>query len=60
VLAVDEACQNVVRHAYKDTLDGDMSVEIRREHGDYCILIRDFAPQVDESKIKSRKSTLKI
>lgn len=53
VLAVDEACQNVVRHAYAGS-DGDMSIDIRREKGAFTVLIRDHAPTVDVSKIKAR------
>ncbi|MBL4616041.1 MAG: SpoIIE family protein phosphatase [Magnetovibrio sp.] len=53
VLAVDEACQNVVRHAYAES-DGDMIVDIRREGGTFTVLIRDFAAPVDVDKIKPR------
>lgn len=54
VLAVDEACQNVIRHAYAGGLDGDMEIEISRKREQYRILIRDFAPQIDKNKVKSR------
>jgi len=54
VLAVDEACQNVVRHAYNNS-EGDMDIDIRRDGGDFTILIRDFAPSVDVTKIKPRE-----
>ena len=31
VLAVDEACQNIIRHAYKGDPDGVIELSIRRE-----------------------------
>lgn len=54
VLAVDEACQNVIRHAYKDAPKGDIVVSLLRGDADLVVLIRDFAPPVDVSLVKSR------
>ena len=55
VLAVDEACQNVVRHAYGGQEGSDMVVELRREKGELLVLIRDFALSVDEATIQPRE-----
>lgn len=55
ILAVDEACQNVVRHAYGGKGVGDMVIDLRREQGEFQVLIRDFAAPVDVARIKPRE-----
>jgi sigma-B regulation protein RsbU (phosphoserine phosphatase) len=53
VLAVDEACQNIIRHAYAGR-DGEIVIEIERVGPDLVISLRDFAPPVDPSRVKPR------
>ncbi len=54
VIAVDEASQNVIRHAYKGAPNGQVILDISRENDDIVLHLRDFAEKVDVSKIKPR------
>ncbi|MEK7821122.1 MAG: ATP-binding protein, partial [Pseudomonadota bacterium] len=53
-IAVDEACQNVIRHAYKGDPKGEMVIEIGREGAKLIILLKDFAPTIDPSTVRPR------
>lgn len=54
VLAVDEACQNIIRHAYGGSPSGEIVLDIDQQQ-DYLVLwLRDFAPKIDEQSIKPR------
>jgi sigma-B regulation protein RsbU (phosphoserine phosphatase) len=54
VIAVDEACQNIIRHAYQGQPDGEIILEICKENDDIVVLLRDFANRVDPDLIKPR------
>ncbi len=54
IMAVDEACQNIIRHAYGGDPDGEIVVDIRRQDDRIAIHILDFAAPVDTTKIKPR------
>ena len=53
-MAVDEACQNIVRHAYGCTGEGDIMIDYSREGETLVVDIMDFADPVDPATIKPR------
>ena len=54
VMAVDEACQNIIRHAYAGRADGEIVIEIERVASELVVSLRDFAPPVDPSRVRPR------
>jgi sigma-B regulation protein RsbU (phosphoserine phosphatase) len=52
VIAIGEASQNIVRHAYKDVEAGEATLEILQEKGILEFRLLDSAPPVDQEKIK--------
>ncbi len=54
VLAVDEACQNIIRHAYGDASEGDILLWVEHEGDRLVLWLRDFAPRVDTEQIAPR------
>jgi sigma-B regulation protein RsbU (phosphoserine phosphatase) len=54
VLALDEACTNVIRHAYRGNERGDIVLQIERDEDDLVFRIRDFAEPIDRSQVRPR------
>lgn len=54
VLAVDEACQNVIVHGYRGRDDGEIVLDLCRRSDGLFVRVRDSAPPVDPSRIQAR------
>ena len=54
VLAVDEACQNIIVHGYGDTECGDIVLGIYRQIDAIRFHLRDFAPDVEAEELVPR------
>ena len=55
VIAVDEACQNIIRHAYGGKSDGKIELKILRGNEKMILLLRDFAETIDVAMVKPRE-----
>ncbi len=54
VLAVNEACMNIIQHAYAEQEAGEIILEILSCQDELVFRLTDFARPIDKSTIKSR------
>ncbi len=54
VLAVDEACCNVIRHAYGSECSGDIDLRVTRDDGQLEFRLLDSAPAVDPQCVRAK------
>ena len=55
VLAVDEACTNIIRHTLGGCCDKELQLECRKVKKGLEFILRDRGPAIDCNKIKHRK-----
>ncbi len=54
VLAVNEACMNIIQHSYKMKPDGRIEIEVVQEPDALVFRLRDYAGSVDIEMLRSR------
>jgi anti-sigma regulatory factor (Ser/Thr protein kinase) len=58
VLAIDEACTNIIRYAYKDCRDGAIHIDVLSDGQQVIFRLHDFAKQVPKDCIKVKPSSI--
>ncbi len=51
MLAVDEACTNIIRHAYKSFPDGEIVIKIKYDDNTFTIIIVDYGNTFDPTAV---------
>lgn len=54
VIAINEACMNIMQHAYKGEKSGEILLEIQKASGEVQVLLTDFAEPIDPGGIQPR------
>jgi len=54
VMAINEACMNVMQHAYNEKTDEEIIIEFWKDNKDMLIKVYDFSEAVNIENIKSR------
>tara|TARA_B100001142_G_C13893605_1_gene485020 strand:+ start:251 stop:610 length:360 start_codon:yes stop_codon:yes gene_type:complete len=54
VIAINEACMNIMQHAYKGDKSGEILLEIQNDRGDLQVVLSDYAAPIDPSNIRPR------
>jgi sigma-B regulation protein RsbU (phosphoserine phosphatase) len=54
VIAINEACMNIMQHAYKGEKSGEILLQIQKKNGDVQVLLTDFADPIDPKGIRPR------
>ena len=54
ILAVDEACQNIIRHAYGQECDEQICLEVERQDQTLVLRLQDYAEPVNVDTIRPR------
>jgi sigma-B regulation protein RsbU (phosphoserine phosphatase) len=55
VLAIDEACQNIIRHAYHGECDDPITLHIELNHNALVVILEDQAPSVSPDCMNPRE-----
>ena len=56
VLAIDEACTNIIRYAYKNCADGEILIEASADDKQLIVNLHDHASKVSKDCIKIKPS----
>ncbi len=57
VLAIDEACTNIIRYAYNDCSDGEIKIDVSVDNAQVIFRLHDFAKHVSKDCLKVKPTS---